>query len=506
MSGNKKKIFGDYQTPIDFCKNICDYIKNIIPFYPDIIIEPTCGIGNFLFSASECFHESKLIGIEINNEYLQKVHELLRNKNFVLENKNIFDFSASKFRKKNVLILGNPPWVTNSYLAKTSANNTLQKRNLKNLRGIDAITGSANFDICESIILKLIDDLKYNNTFVALLCKTSVARNVYKEIVKRNIPFDIARIVKFDSKKVWNVSVDAGLFILNLSTNTTAKTNLEIFNIDSNALLGTFHLNSKGEFISSSRNEKLNLDGVCCFEWRQGLKHDCANIMELKLMDNSFFNNIGDKVEIEDSLIYPLFKSSSFKEPILVSSKKYVIVTQKRVNEDTSIIKLSTPRTWNYLISKENFFKNRKSVVYKKSPPFSIFGIGEYSFAKYKVGISGFYKKPYFSLITTPKPGMLDDTCYFLAFDTYNDAYVCMLLLNSDAVKNFLEDISFKDSKRPFSKKVLERLDFQKILKYISFEELQRVEVSLKIPKFINIFMYDSFKSLTEKHQLLLQF
>ncbi len=27
MSGNGKKEFGDYQTPIDFCYKVCEYIK-----------------------------------------------------------------------------------------------------------------------------------------------------------------------------------------------------------------------------------------------------------------------------------------------------------------------------------------------------------------------------------------------------------------------------------------------------------------------------------------------
>ena len=40
-----------------------------------------------------------------------------------------------------------------------------------------------------------------------------------------------------------------------------------------------------------------------------------------------------------------------------------------------------------YLATKK-LFERRKSIIYKNKPRFSIFGIGDYAFAKYKVGIS----------------------------------------------------------------------------------------------------------------------
>ncbi|MDD6484347.1 MAG: hypothetical protein PUF72_07215 [Clostridiales bacterium] len=44
---------------------------------------------------------------------------------------------------------------------------------------------------------------------------------------------------------------------------------------------------------------------------------------------------------------------------------------------------------------------------------------------------------------------MGDDTTYFLAFDDINEAYTCMLVLNSKKVQEFLLSISFQDAKRP---------------------------------------------------------
>lgn len=122
-----------------------------------------------------------------------------------------------------------------------------------------------------------------------------------------------------------------------------------------------------------------------------------------------------------------------------------------------------------------------------------MFGVGEYSFAKYKVGVSGFYKKPLFSLLYSEKPVMVDDTSYFLPFDNYADAYTCMLMLNSEKVQKFLLSISFPDAKRPFTKKVLQRIDLKKCAENISFEELVKTEKRLNLPGSITAGMYDAF-------------
>ena len=49
MSG--KHEYGDYQTPIDFAKKVCLYLKDYRHIEPSAIIEPTCGLGSFLQSS-----------------------------------------------------------------------------------------------------------------------------------------------------------------------------------------------------------------------------------------------------------------------------------------------------------------------------------------------------------------------------------------------------------------------------------------------------------------------
>ena len=119
-----------------------------------------------------------------------------------------------------------------------------------------------------------------------------------------------------------------------------------------------------------------------------------------------------------------------------------------------------------------------------------MFGVGDYSFAPYKVGVSGFYKKPLFSLLVADKPVMTDDTSYFLSFDNYDDAYTMMLLLNSQPVQDYLTSIAFLDSKRPYTVKLLSRVDLQKCISNVSVNELIHTESNLKLPSSITKEMY----------------
>ncbi|HAI20022.1 MAG TPA: hypothetical protein DCM10_19625, partial [Xanthomarina gelatinilytica] len=100
-------------------------------------------------------------------------------------------------------------------------------------------------------------------------------------------------------------------------------------------------------------------------------------------------------------------------------------------------------------------------------------GIGNYSFAKYKVAISGLYKSTHFTLVS-PKDSktiMLDDTCYFIGFDDLKMAQIAHLLVNSDLVQKFLKSIIFSDSKRSINKDTLMRIDFEKAFQSNDFEK-----------------------------------
>ena len=119
------------------------------------------------------------------------------------------------------------------------------------------------------------------------------------------------------------------------------------------------------------------------------------------------------------------------------------------------------PRTWNYLNSHASELDSRASSIYKNQPRFSVFGVGDYSFAPWKVAVSGFYKKLHFFSVAPidGKPVVLDDTCYFLPCQSEIEANELTNLLNTAQAKTFFSAFVFWDSKRPITVGLLSRLD-----------------------------------------------
>ena len=195
------------------------------------------------------------------------------------------------------------------------------------------------------------------------------------------------------------------------------------------------------------------------------MKHDCASVMEFFPSQGSTLRNkLGETVELEPDYLFPLLKCSDLANN-RTTPKRYVLVTQTRVGENTTVIAGKTPRTWSYLDSHRGAFEARKSSIYSHRVPFAIFGIGEYSFAPWKVAVSGLHSIPRFALVSPfeGKPVFFDDTCYYLSFQEEKEARVVACILNSAPCQRFLASLVFPDSKRPITVELLQRLNIHAI-------------------------------------------
>lgn len=512
MNGNLKKEFGDYQTPCEFATKIVSIINDFISFTPTVIIEPTCGIGNFLLSARSFFKNSYLLGIDINKKYLfqaeKELKKIMDGSFYSLKEENIFNYDYKKVEDlDNILILGNPPWVTNSYLEYNEASNLPIKTNFKNLNGFEAMSGTSNFDISEYIILDIFKKIQKKNFSLAMLCKTSVAINIIKELKKKDIGVRNSFLAKFNAKEIFNVSVEACLFFVEIKKNNNyCADRIKLYNLENNSLIYKTDMGFiKDIFFTDILNYNIEFEGEFQYEWRQGVKHDASKIMELSInSENKFVNGFNEVIDIEDTLVYPLLKSSDIKKYNLdYIFKKYVIITQNKVGQSTKYIEKECPKLWNYLNTKRDIFNKRKSKIYKNSPPFSIFGIGDYSFSKYKVVISGFYKEPIFKMVKNQKEVMLDDTCYFLSFNKEKEAMIATIILNSELTKKFLLSIVNIESKRPYTKKMLSRINLGAVLKKLGYSYIKEFEMEIFDTDIITEDDYLSFRNTPTKENRL---
>lgn len=512
-----KRANGDYQTPEAFAQAICHYLHHDRGLRPVAVLEPTCGLGHLL-QASMIFDAQQYIGIELNPEYCTTCRNTLTDPSVTIHNADIFGFATRKLFSAAalsgpILILGNPPWVTSATLSALGATQPpKQSAASQGLQGLAALTGESNFDLATAIIMQLIHEYRDSQAYVAMLCKTSVARKVFQEIKRLQIGFKQCELLEFDAHKVFGIDAHACLLLIELDPDTASSPDsCTVYDwqppqepqrqYSCGYLNGRFYsqIPCGDQGTATSTVTPYEFDGTCCLPWRQGLKHDCAALMELTLDEHGHFSNgLKEPVQVENEYIFPLVKGSHFKAPIISSFKKHVLVTQRQLREDTAHLQQDAPLFWKYLSAPEHYarFAARKSSIYRGAPDFSLFGIGPYTFAPFKVGISGFAKKPLFALLYSPdgNPVMTDDTCYFLSFSSYETAYVTMLLLNSPQVQAFLPTMTFLDAKRPYSKKVLSRIDLEKVAAQVSFAELQQTESQLGLKPVVTNAMFNYFR------------
>mgnify|MGYP003519551410 len=206
----------------------------------------------------------------------------------------------------------------------------------------------------------------------------------------------------------------------------------------------------KLEFLLGASGEK----------WRSGIKHDCSEIMELTENDGKLFNGLGEIVDIETDFVYPLLKGSDVANDRVSETKRFMIVPQRSVGEETKPLKTIAPKIWSYLESHAIYLDSRKSKIYQNNPRFSIFGVGSYTFAPWKIAICSLYKNLKFRLIgqAQSKPIVFDDTIYFLSFENYEEAKDVFDFLLSENVQRFLSALIFWDEKRPIKTSILNNL------------------------------------------------
>ena len=355
MKASSKVEFGDFQTPIALAHEVCELIRRLGE-NPDAVLEPTAGRGAFLAAAAEKFPDATLRGWEINSDYVTDAAMALRAANVSARSSmTCQDFLTCDWeavlaaQDGRVLILGNPPWVTNSGVAVIHGTNLPAKENFMGLRGIAARTGKSNFDISEWMLIRLLRALRGRHATLAMLCKTATARKFLRYAWQNDGRITAASRYRIDAAEHFDASVDACL--LYLRTGSAGPQEADIYPALS-AREPVSRIGLAGEeLVADIRAYRAlrHLEGLSPFRWRSGIKHDCAAIMELVRMPDGGVENIGgERLDLGNDYIFPLLKRSDLANGRTIA-KRLVIVTQRFVGDDTASIAGRAPRTWTYL-------------------------------------------------------------------------------------------------------------------------------------------------------------
>lgn len=469
----KKVEYGDFQTPRELAHQVCALLKNK-NCTPSSIVEPTCGVGSFFLEALNMFPKVKTgHAFDIDNEYVKIIKKRLTEEKISGYHKiETADFFTKDWENElhslpePILIIGNPPWVTNSQLGQLRSKNLPTKYNFKRMKGLDAMTGKSNFDISEWMINQMIDWLQKKYGTIAMLCKTSVARKVLMNAWKHNKKMDVASMYIIDSKFHFNISADACLLTVRSSRqqykeckvfeSLSASSPIQTIGLRDNFLVAD---------ISSYEKTKHLIDEDQHYKWRTGVKHDCSKVMEVENIGKGLYlNGLGETNELEDTYLFPMLKGSDLANGKV--PKRFMLVPQTKIGQDTKHLAETAPKTWEYLMKYGELLDKRASSIYKDKPRFSIFGVGDYTFSNWKVAIPALYKKLDFSVIGPYQNKIIvfDDTVNFIVLDNAEEAHALADLLNSDSANRFYRLFIFWDSKRPITVQLLKMLDIDELL------------------------------------------
>jgi hypothetical protein len=470
MSKQTKAIFGDFQTPIELARDVVELaLARSTDF--STVVEPTCGVGNFLLAASERLGPSvSYAGFELNPSYVETclaavgsagVEAQVKHQDFYeMDWKTFFARLSAK-----ILVIGNPPWVTNAALGVLGGDNLPAKSNFQGHNGFAAKTGKANFDISEWMLIRLLEGLRGRPAMLAMLCKTATARKVLRHAWRNEFDLGQSSLHVIDAARHFGVSVDACLLLTHTGCSDSGQQATVYADLSFAQPLQTMGMVS-GEMVSDVATylELRDLDGIEYRRWRSGVKHDVARVMELEPVAGGYRNGLGETWPLEPDFVYPLLKSSDLANSRL-APRRHVLLTQSRVSDDTAAIALLAPETWAYLHRHGDAFDARGSSIYANRDRFAMFGVGPYTFAPWKVAVSALYQGLRFQAIGSldDKPVVLDDTCYFFPCQSRDEAELFAGLLNAEVAQRFLRSLIFFDSKRAITIDALRRIDLLKL-------------------------------------------
>ncbi len=427
-TGKQKAEYGDFQTPMVLAQAVCARLAHRA-LQPATLLEPTCGIGNFLLAGLDQFQTvGAAIGVEINPAHVQRASQALHQRQDAHKTRLMqADFFATDWKRligdlaEPILVLGNPPWVTNSELGTLGSRNLPVKSNFQKHDGLDALTGKANFDISEWMLIRLVEALNHRRATLAMLCKAATARKVLCYAWRNGMAVERSVIYGIDAERHFDAAVDAVFLIADFrpgAADRQARVYRDLTEANEPKIIGY----EDGILLAdiSAYHRWRHLCGTETFQWRSGIKHDCAKVMELRREGGKYRNGLGQIVELENTFVYPMLKSSGLGKAQQGPSNRVMLVPQRRVSEDTAHIEHEAPKTWRYLQSHADRLCGRASSIYRDRPCFAIFGVGDYSFAPWKVAISGFYKRLIFAPVgpVEGRPVVFDDTSYFVPCET----------------------------------------------------------------------------------------
>ncbi|MCM0621440.1 hypothetical protein [Nocardioides bruguierae] len=467
---------GDFQTPPALAAACLALVD--LPAHARVL-EPTCGTGAFLVAAGERWPDAERLGVEVQPGHAGIARAHAR----VLEDDVLtlrLDTDLPWRTAGPLAVVGNPPWVTSADLTRLGVTTAPRRRGLKQLPGLDALLGASNFDVAETLLLTVLEHLAEQPLTVAVLVKTQVARAVLTEVARAGLPLVAAEVFGVDARRWFGASVDACWLHLRLDPSAGRPPGAAggyVADVHAGLHRGTPERRVgvvDGRWVEDvdAYARVRAADGASPCRWRSGVKHDAASALELVVDGAGTARTAaGQPVAVEPEHLHPLLKGGDLHHGRPAS--RLLVLPQRRLGEETAGLADAAPGLWGHLEAHAAVLDGRRSRIYAGRPRFSVFGLGDYTFAPWKVAVSGLHRDARFRLVGptavgggAPRPVLLDDTAYQAAFsgpEAAAEAAVAWAVLGSPAASDLLAALLPRGAKRPVTARLLARLDLARL-------------------------------------------
>ena len=211
--------------------------------------------------------------------------------------------------------------------------------------------------------------------------------------------------------------------------------------------------------------------GDCQYEIRQGVKDDADNVFQ--------FTSRAEIPGIEQKRIYPSIRSTHITR-FGIDGYDHRLIPVNHPSGTGVNLKEQYPDTYQYLKRNESSLDERQSNVFDSGPFYTVFGVGDYTWAPYKVAWCRLGHNPEFAVLSgvdddddvvSEKCIVPNDHFLYIPCQDGNTAHFLCSVLNSTPYKDALRSIS-SGGKASLSKGVVSQLSLPDWRNRPDFHEL----------------------------------
>lgn len=402
--------------------------------YIESVLDSAAGSGNFLIPLAEKYPNIQFYGIEKNPEIYKSTRDIVDN----YPNIHYFhgDCLLDSFAIPSCdLYLGNPPFANHSDLPSEYRNQLqpLWYSHLHIPKDFSLLLGRSRADIAQLVFQVTLERYLKPEAQIGVVLPDSLLWGKAAAMgFQKTLGFAVEKLVEIPEAKAFEGTRRSSFYVI---ARKGGKTRYPIPLQDRDGREGSVELRQGHWQLSFDRPHHWPENWLGYYRARQGINTLGANQL-------FFFH---EKPEIEEELIYPLLGSSDIKawrsEPgrwCMLPYKEGRILSPQRLESDY-------PLSWRYLLSKKDKLQARKSRFAQKNW-YGLFGIGDYTFAPYRVTWRALgAKKMQAAMVTRGIPNQALHG--YISLENRDEAYYLTALLNSSLIGKELMQHSRSGSK-----------------------------------------------------------